>query len=72
MNISELKQRVLNGALSAVDGWKKPVVLNVNHVARAQKALMPLRPADVTEKEWESKVNSCIFKLLHPESGDFE
>jgi hypothetical protein len=68
MNISELKQRVLNGALSAVEGWKQPVVINVNHIDKAKKALKPLRPANMTEQEFDNKVNSFIFELLHENS----
>ena len=68
MNISELKQRVLNGALSAVDGWKQPVILNVNHIDKAKKALKPLRPTNMTEQEFDSKVNTFLFNLLHDNS----
>tara|TARA_B100001057_G_scaffold488192_1_gene572154 strand:+ start:611 stop:829 length:219 start_codon:yes stop_codon:yes gene_type:complete len=68
MNISELKQRVLNGALSAVDGWKKPVVINVNHIDKAKKALKPLRPTNMTEQEFDNKINTFLFNLLHDDS----
>lgn len=69
MTLAEFKERVLNGALSAIDGWNKPVTIKPNDISNARKALQKLYDPSKhgpSPLAFNDLIEKFIFEIVNP------
>ena len=75
MTLAEFKERVLNGALSAIDGWNRPVTITTNDISNARKALQKLYDPGKhgpSQLAFDDLIEKFIFELVNPTNPNGE
>ena len=69
MTFAELRERAFNGALSAIDGWNKPVTIKPNDISDARQALQKLydpKKHGPSQLAFNDLIEKLIFGLVNP------
>ena len=75
MTFAEFKERVLNGALSAIDGWNKPVTITPNDISNARQALQKLYDPEKhgpSQLAFDDLIEKFIFGIVNPTNPNGE
>ena len=75
MTLAEFKERVLNGALSAIDGWNRPVTITTNDISNARKALQKLYDPEKhgpSPLAFNDLIEKFIVELVNPTNPNGE
>ena len=75
MTFAELKERAFNGALSAIDGWNRPVTITTNDISDARKALQKLYDPEKhgpSQLAFNDLIEKFIFGLVNPTNPNGE
>ena len=75
MTLAEFKERVLNGALSAIDGWNRPVTITTTDISNARKALQKLYDPEKhgpSPLAFNDLIEKFIFEIVNPTNPNGE